>query len=139
MICSEIWFLLQRDKTLLTRNHKDMTIAPTIITVSATLLVSTICNSACFLSTVRWRVVIGVIELLVVLMIMPVFITTTTALISGLLIISDLLVVFTTPLGSLLFIFGSTYASWILGLWTMCVGGLLMRYKLPLRTNIDVR
>ncbi|CAL1543050.1 unnamed protein product [Lymnaea stagnalis] len=122
---------LHQDRIFLPRLTGDKQATPTITACISILVISTLYRSrfwtfSSFLTTAG-----GLIEVVIVLLILPVFYVAWGILWKGQ-IASEPAVVFLTPYSVLLIMLATTYTTWILALSCLVSGTWMMMYKLPM-------
>lgn len=134
LACSCITVLFQRDSVLLLNLHRTNQITLPILVATLTMMASAI--GGCHIWTSGRFTYISIIhltELCLILIQTPLLFIFISVLWNGQYYISERFVVFLMPLGSILFLVGSTYIAWLFGVCTIVVGFWLMVYKLPLK------
>lgn len=103
----------------------------------ATLVVATIIRSRLWLFASAFTILGGLVEVMLVIVIAPVFCVAWGILWKGK-IVSEPVVVFLTPYSLLLLMLGTTYTAWILATSCLVIGVWMMRFKLPMVPyNVD--
>ncbi|KAH9500626.1 hypothetical protein Btru_077150 [Bulinus truncatus] len=120
-----------QDHIFLPRLTGDKQATPTIMASLCILVISTICRSRLWTWSSFLIIAGGLVEVILVLVILPVFYVAWGILWNGQ-IISEPAVVFLTPYSILLILMATTYSTWILAISCLVSGLWMMMYKLPM-------
>ncbi len=131
---SVILLLLQRDGYLLDRLSSENYFLPLMLVTAFVLNISSFVNSSYFNYVNTIHLFTGSLEILLLLVTLPMYAILVSQLWFQVTVLPARLVVFLTPLNVFLFIFGSTYMSWVTAAYGLLVSAWLMKYKLPLET-----
>ena len=124
--------LLQRDHYILKQHSSKNNLTPTIFTVYGLLTIAVCYYSNVWLATRWWPWILGIIEVSIAVLTLPVLHVCTTVLWSDTIYLNDRTVVFLAPLYSVLILVASSYTSWCLSGVGLFAGWWLMTYKLQL-------
>nr|KAI8758437.1 hypothetical protein BgiMline_009061 [Biomphalaria glabrata] len=122
---------LHQDHIFLPRLTGDKQATPTIMASLGILIISTICRSRLWSWSSFLIIAGGMVEVILVFLILPVFYVAWGILWRGQ-ILSEPAVVFLTPYSILLILLATTYSTWILAVSCLVAGMWMMMYKLPM-------
>ncbi|GFO15242.1 hypothetical protein PoB_004174700 [Plakobranchus ocellatus] len=132
---SMILACLQKDSLLLSHLTKgERQVAPTIAASSAVLSLATLARSRLWWShwpAGIWSLLGGVFEVILVLLLAPIFYCTWVLLWKAE-VVSEPAVVFLTPYSVLLVLLASCYTAWVLAVAALVTGVWMMMYRLPM-------
>lgn len=122
---------------MLQKLSKENYYTPVLLVISLVLLTSSISGSSYFTYRNTIHLFTGFCEILIVLTTLPNYFVLIIHSWCQKSIIPDRLVVFLAPLNMFLFIFGSTYITWITAVYGIGTCAWLIQYRLPLNVSWD--